>query len=126
MSRDDLLIAGLANCKICAILNAREMFSAHNMLDENFIDKEVLLCALNIKTMSFDDSTSDDVTKQNDDVVDVGSRANSARNSLVDVELIDMEEKTQSQGHQGTRNRSGAAVQLLVELGQCPLTLASF
>ena len=50
LSRDDLQVVCLDKCKICAIMSAREQ---SRYSDEALIDREVLLCALNIKTMIF-------------------------------------------------------------------------
>lgn len=50
LSRDALLMAGMARCKICAIFSACER---RKYSDDAMIDSKVLLCALTIKTMTF-------------------------------------------------------------------------
>jgi hypothetical protein len=73
----------LANCKICAILNAREKFSKQYYSDEVYMDKEVLLCALSIKTMTFPENGG-----STDDSSTPGHHGNAGEKSFLQVEAI--------------------------------------
>ena len=52
LNRANLRAVNINLCDMCVILSARKS----NIDDNNLVDKEAILCSLNIKAMNFDDS----------------------------------------------------------------------
>ena len=52
MNRANLRAVNVNLCDMCVIVSAKD----RNMEDPNLVDKEAILCSLNIKAMTFDDS----------------------------------------------------------------------
>lgn len=52
LNRANLRAVNINLCDMCVILSARKT----NMDDGNLVDKEAILCCLNIKAMTFDDT----------------------------------------------------------------------
>jgi potassium large conductance calcium-activated channel subfamily M alpha protein 1 len=52
LNRANLRAVNINLCDMCVILSARKT----NLDDSNLVDKEAILCSLNIKAMTFDDT----------------------------------------------------------------------
>ena len=52
MNRANLRAVNINLCDMCVILSAKD----RNLDDPHLVDKEAILCSLNIKAMTFDDS----------------------------------------------------------------------
>ena len=52
LNRANLRAVNVNLCDMCVIVSAKD----RNMEDPNLVDKEAILCSLNIKAMTFDDS----------------------------------------------------------------------
>ena len=52
LNRANLRAVNINLCDMCVILSARKA----NVDDSNLVDKEAILCSLNIKAMTFDDT----------------------------------------------------------------------
>ena len=53
LNRANLRAVHINMCEMCVILSARNS----NADDNNLVDKEAILCSLNIKAMTFDDTS---------------------------------------------------------------------
>jgi len=53
LNRANLRAVDINMCEMCVILSARNS----NADDTNLVDKEAILCSLNIKAMTFDDTS---------------------------------------------------------------------
>ena len=54
LNRAHLRACSINMCDMCIVLSARNC----NFEDGNLVDKEAILCSLNIKAMMFDDATT--------------------------------------------------------------------
>ena len=52
LNRANLRAVNINLCDMCVIVSAKD----RNMEDPNLVDKEAILCSLNIKAMTFDDT----------------------------------------------------------------------
>lgn len=52
LNRANLRAVNINLCDMCVIVSAKDK----NLDDPNLVDKEAILCSLNIKAMTFDDS----------------------------------------------------------------------
>lgn len=55
LNRSKLRAVNINHCDMCVILSARR----NNSDDSNLVDKEAILCSLNVKAMAFDESVLD-------------------------------------------------------------------
>jgi len=59
LNRAHLRACNINMCDMCIVLSARNC----SFEDGNLVDKEAILCSLNIKAMTFDDTTSKAVVR---------------------------------------------------------------